>query len=1370
MGFRNGGRLPWRRWWLPVDADLTTWDGVLPDPSDQYTRYVNPTVQPLAASADRRARVLLADPGMGKTFELRAEIERLRAVGAHVVEIDLGEFTASADLRETIREQVKIGAPAAELTVAFDGFDEPLMFDIKGLGALIKQELEKVDPERLRVLVASRTSLWSAGLGDAFISRWGRDQVAHLTLAPLTKADIRVAASELDDPDAFIGAVEARGCMPLAARPITLLLLVEAERDGQFPVQRDDIFRRGVEGLLGEHDQRRVERRRDGPALRKRFDAACHLAALTSLSGRPRIVRRARAGLPNSCLALDDLDDTGMTFEALEAVFDSALMVGDNQSRAWAHRSIEEYLCAKRLTMLPTQDAVSLLTMPADPQRLVPQLAETATWLATFDPAAFEWLLPRQPQLLINADLRSRGLEERRKVGRAVIDQLAEGNVVTERGAYDALAYDELATDLRPLLSTEEPAWKRREAVSIIAATGTRGLDDRLIEIVEDVARTSVPGGYDEELQVAGYAALALAGCDDSTHIARLRAVMSDSRAPTSLRSCLLDALWPKRLSTSEVLTLAPSAGWFSGCSLARNVIHQFRDAVSSGSMATAELLEWFVDIPDTAYNEAHVRKLAAQATLQTLETNAPGSSPWAHAVTVVAGLLRGAHHLHNWTADEVDELGDDKRRILASNLLQGKRDDIRTHDLIDCGIIRDRDLAWWLMELANGLDGQGDGGLSSRAVVDQLTWNVPGDEAVAIAQACLEKQPGLRPVIDELFSETAITERRRAHEDQRQRERARVAEEEAKNFNHDHLADAIAAGDFPRMLDELERSAPVGTAPMGHPGPVQAWPLLTDDERSRVSHAAVAFLCSDALDLDEWNTESQIILAHDILLANDHPALAEIPPETWLRWLPSLLSAPKAHLACQTALRLAKEHDADATERVLLAELHREANRGSYIGLAERLRGYRSEALGRAAVDAAAADAIAPNALAGLLAIGAQMTPDAALAVAMAHFQRCPKPPPAGQARRADDPQTAAWLRAVTATRALVSMPDFPAVFADVFDRLREIPALATEVIRGWWGMRHAAGWQHLEADQLAKLYLWASTTFPMQKLQPGVVASSDLVEEFPGFLLGLLTQRADREAAKALSEMASETGDVWLRQAAQTARDSVLAAERQSPSPGDLVQLLADPRRRSVTAPAQLAAVILEELDQIDRELAKDRAMRTELWHRQRRDNKWDDTYVPRSEPEFSTWLARQLKARINHRIVLTREPEIQPKLGEDSADQPDLLCTVMTEKTQITVPIEVKCNWNPGVVTALTNQLADRYLAGPAGNEGIYIVGCFSGAAWAKTDKRRPTARRCDPKQLTDELRTAANTLKSQGCTVHVRVLGIPLDSNPACEDQD
>ena len=93
----------------------------------------------------------------------------------------------------------------------------------------------------------------AASLGDAFISWWGKDQVAHLTVSPLTKADIRAAAtSELDDPDAFIGAVESRGCMPLAARPITLhLLIAAAARGDPLPARRIEVFSARGKGTAG---------------------------------------------------------------------------------------------------------------------------------------------------------------------------------------------------------------------------------------------------------------------------------------------------------------------------------------------------------------------------------------------------------------------------------------------------------------------------------------------------------------------------------------------------------------------------------------------------------------------------------------------------------------------------------------------------------------------------------------------------------------------------------------------------------------------------------------------------------------------------------------------------------------------------------------------------------------------------------------------------------------------------------------------------------------------------------------------------------------------------------------------------------------
>jgi hypothetical protein len=81
VGFLSGDPIAWRRWWLPAGEEPTLWQGLLPDPCEGNLRFLNRGLVRLADSADVRARVLLADGGMGKSTELHREVERLRAAG-----------------------------------------------------------------------------------------------------------------------------------------------------------------------------------------------------------------------------------------------------------------------------------------------------------------------------------------------------------------------------------------------------------------------------------------------------------------------------------------------------------------------------------------------------------------------------------------------------------------------------------------------------------------------------------------------------------------------------------------------------------------------------------------------------------------------------------------------------------------------------------------------------------------------------------------------------------------------------------------------------------------------------------------------------------------------------------------------------------------------------------------------------------------------------------------------------------------------------------------------------------------------------------------------------------------------------------------
>ncbi len=115
--------------------------------------------------------------------------------------------------------------------------------------------------------------------------------------------------------------------------------------------------------------------------------------------------------------------------------------------------------------------------------------------------------IDQHPRVLLKGDLAARSPEDRERVTRALLTRLGSDEPVLERGAAVALEYSGVEDDLRPLVAVGQPHWRHREAVTLIAAAGYRGLDRELLDIVQQA-----PGrtGYDDEVALAVYAAHAL--------------------------------------------------------------------------------------------------------------------------------------------------------------------------------------------------------------------------------------------------------------------------------------------------------------------------------------------------------------------------------------------------------------------------------------------------------------------------------------------------------------------------------------------------------------------------------------------------------------------------------------------------------------------------------------------------------------------------------------------------------------------------------------------------------------------------------------------------------------------------------------------
>src|SRR5262249_5984035 len=155
--------------------------------------------------------------------------------------------------------------------------------------------------------------------------------------------------TDVEDVDAFSAAVQQAGAGPLAARPVTLRMLLASWQGGTMPSRRVDAYRHGIAVLVEENSSRRQERRQQGTPLPQRLQAASQLAAVTLLTASPHIVRRASLTGAQHDVSLDQIATSESPLAALEDVFDSAVLNGSGDGRAWTHRSIEEYLCAVRL-------------------------------------------------------------------------------------------------------------------------------------------------------------------------------------------------------------------------------------------------------------------------------------------------------------------------------------------------------------------------------------------------------------------------------------------------------------------------------------------------------------------------------------------------------------------------------------------------------------------------------------------------------------------------------------------------------------------------------------------------------------------------------------------------------------------------------------------------------------------------------------------------------------------------------------------------------------------------------------------------------------------------------------------------------------
>ncbi|MBM4257900.1 MAG: hypothetical protein FJ147_18665 [Deltaproteobacteria bacterium] len=507
----------WKRFWCPREASINLSDGgYLYDPDSEWGRVYNPNVVSFDSIAQIPCLILLGEPGIGKSHALKAEIETVKIKskqeGDEVLELDLREYGSEDHLVRDLFANETVTAWKKgnhHLSIFLDSLDEGLLH-IKVLSSLLARELNKLDKQlvsRLRLRIACRTFDWSLNLSleESLCELWGKDAVQAYELVFLRREDVTEAAKVNGfEPNEFLSAIDRAEAAPLAIKPITLKFLLNFYRKNQsFPKTRTELYLNGCRQLC--EDPKPELRQIQPTSAERRLIIAARIAAVTIFANRYAVWNDIDNGhvpdedIPFQGLARGKEKAQENEFEVNEKVIRETLGTGLFSSRGanrlgWAHQTYAEFLAAYYLVQsgMSHSQMMSLIVHPSDQEgKLIPQLHETAAWLASMVPAIFQQIMKTDPEVLLRSDVATAEVKNRAALVETLLKLYDEEKSLdfdwSKWKRYRKLSHPDLANQLQPYIGDKEKGViVQRVAIDIAEACEVQALQEDLLTVALD--------------------------------------------------------------------------------------------------------------------------------------------------------------------------------------------------------------------------------------------------------------------------------------------------------------------------------------------------------------------------------------------------------------------------------------------------------------------------------------------------------------------------------------------------------------------------------------------------------------------------------------------------------------------------------------------------------------------------------------------------------------------------------------------------------------------------------------------------------------------------------------------------------------------
>ena len=717
MKMTNGNDIfKWPRYWYPNDQNdfyIFTQFGYLNLPTEELHPYYPFVPSKLSELTDIPVLILLGDAGTGKSQSLVDERNRLQADNKNeIIYCDLRVY-GNGDQQELTellsQEKLSKLKEGIKLWLLIDGLDECGLPDPSNW--LIRNFINKITTQdRVYVRIACRGSSWPDELEEALHRQWqSKDDslVKKLRLCPLREEDLRIAAQTMGlDADKFLQTVADGEAEVFAALPVTANFMLNLYSKRQLPSHRNEIFEKGLHLICEDSPARRNTKLKGEVSSDKRFIIAARLSLGYILLGSNGIWNGPRVECPSNLFLSGDIygkdaydnlssdSDEACITETLEM---TGIFTRLNQNRyQFVSRTFAEFLAAWYLSKskVPIIQKLKLLLHP-ESQRLIPDIYETAGWLAALDKEFLTWLVSYEPYAALEADFATLAKGDLP----ALVDGLLDFAKREERHSYDRyrlskLNHPALHEQLVPIISNVSCSLASRAlACRIVNACKLDSMGQQLVDLILN---------EQEDLELRELAAKILNFLDNDVAKVNLMPIARVQQYIT-LKGLVLVLLGP-RLMGAEAFFAEISADYLYSAPMELSYLieeNEFLDCLDADGIIIG--LQWIEAHGNFATDEFSATRLKSKLLLKAFE--------YLDQLNMVENLVKALIALRKnynsfFTDDNINEKKNpfddlDKRHIVLTELIQQIKPD-EVNEWISNGdsCARQEDLPWLLERL----------------------------------------------------------------------------------------------------------------------------------------------------------------------------------------------------------------------------------------------------------------------------------------------------------------------------------------------------------------------------------------------------------------------------------------------------------------------------------------------------------------------------------------------------------------------------------------------------------------------------------------------------------------------------------------------